>query len=179
MEKFKAKEVGKSIIEHLVHIGYKHKCDISELSDSPYIIVDNDTIEPCSSVGIFRGSDYPEYNQTKLLKLKPKLEVKKEDKIFLLGSKLVDYLNSNLVKNSDNYEQIFCIQDPNNDMLTNKWEVLPISPTACGSISSDKMKLIMDWLDKNRGYINFKFSYTDYNESKKRYGTSRPCICLF
>jgi hypothetical protein len=65
-------------------------------------------------------------------------------------------------------------------MLTNKWEVLPISPNACGSISSGKMRIIMDWMDKNCPTWNgYSFGYTDYNESKKRYGTSRPCIKLY
>ena len=55
-----------------------------------------------------------------------------------------------------------------------------LHPTPSVSISSGKMRIIMDWMDKNcPAWNDYNFGYTDYNENKKRYGTSKPCIKLF
>lgn len=179
MKAFKAREVRKPVIEHLVNIGYSLEDTIDNLSDSPYIIASDKKISPVSSVSVYRESSYNELDEIKLLKLQSESEVKAGDHIYQLAKKLVKYLNSNKIKNSDGYDQIFTVQKPLYESISNKWEVLPISPNACGGVSSDKMKIIMDWIDKNCPiWLNYRFSYTDYNDSKKRYGTSRPCINL-
>ena len=180
MKEFKAREVRRPVIEHLYTIGYKSEVNVDTLIDSAYIISFNGILHPTSSVSAFKDSHYDELDEIKLLKLQPELEIKKEDKAYQLAARLVKHLNTNKIKNSDNYDQIFTVQAPQNEMITNKWEVLPISPNACGSISSGKMRIIMVWMDKNcPGWINYHFGYTDYNENKKRYGTSRPCLKLY
>jgi len=180
MKAFKAREVRKPVIEHLYTIGYKSETNLDTLIDSPYIISFNGILHPTLSVSAYKDSHYDELNEVKLLKLQPELEVKKEDKVYKLATRLVKHLNTDKIKNSGGYDQIFTVQKAQNEMITNKWEVLPISPNACGSIGSEKMRIIMDWLDKNYpAWNNYSFGYTDYNESKKRYGTSRPCIKLY
>jgi len=180
MKAFKAREVRKPVIEHLITAGYKLEVNLEDLVDSPYIIAVNGILIPVTSVSFYKESQEDELNEIQLLKIQPEHEVKKEDIVYKFASKLVKYLNSNKVKCSGGYDQIFTVQKSPFDMLTNKWEVLPISPNACGSIPSEKMKLIMDWMDKNYPpHLGFSFGYTDYNENKKRYGTSRPSIRLY
>jgi hypothetical protein len=178
MKNFKAKEVRESVLEHLIHIGYKSEYELDFLADSPYIIALEDKLLPQSSVSLYKDTECDELNEVQLLKLQPQLEVEKEDIVFLVANKLVKYLNSNKIVSSNGYDQIFTVQRPWNEMLVRKWEVLPISPNACGSISSKKMRIIMDWLEKNASHVNYNFSYTDYDDCKKKYGTSRPCLCL-
>ena len=180
MKAFKAREVRKPVIEHLYTIGYKSETNLATLVDSPYIISFDGILHPTPSVSAYKDSHYDELDEIKLLKLQPELVVKKEDRVYKLATRLVKHLNSNKIKSSEGYDQIFTFQKAQNEMITNKWEVLPISPNACGSISGGKMKITMDWMDKNLPlHIGFSFSYTDYNENKKRYGTSRPCINLY
>ena len=180
MKAFKAREVRKPVIEHLYTIGYKSETNLDTLVDSPYIISFDGILHPTQSVSAFKDSHYDELDEVKLLKLQPELEVKKEDKVYQLATRLVKHLNSGKIKSSEGYDQIFTVQKPANAMLTREWEVLPISPNACGSIPGGKMKIIMNWMDKNLpAHMGFSFGYTDYNESKKRYGTSRPCINLY
>ena len=176
---FKAKEVRKSVLEHLIHIGYKPEYELDFLADSPYITAVEGKLWPQSSVSLYRDTNSDELNEVQMLKLQPQLEVEKADRVFQVASKLVKYLNSNKIKNSTNYDQIFTVQKAQNGMITKKWEVLPISPNACGSISMGKMKIIIDWMDKNSNYVQFNFTYTDYDGSKKKYGTSIPCIALY
>lgn len=179
MRNFKAREVRKPVIEHLLNIGYYTDVTVDELVDSPYVTCYDKNIFPQVSVKYFKDYNGSELNEIQLLKLQPELEIKKEDKLYQLAKKLVKYLNSNKIKNSDGYDQIFTVQKPAYDMLSNKWEVLPISPNACGNISGDKMKIIMDWLNNKISFGDgYSFSYTDYNDNKKRYGTSKPCIRL-
>lgn len=180
MKAFKAREVRRPVIEHLKTIGYTLEDSVDTLTDSPYIISNGGSIKSTTSVSAFKDSHCDELDEVKLLKLQPELEVKKEDRVYQLAARLVKHLNTNKIKNSDDYDQIFTVQKAWNEMLTNKWEVLSVSPNACGSISGEKMRIIMDWLDKNcPGWIDYSFGYTDYNENKKRYGTSRPCIKLY
>lgn len=179
MKDFKAREVRKPVIEHLLNVGYKSDDGIDTLIDSPYIISTNSMIRPVSSVSKYKDYYFDELDEVNLLKLQPELEVKKEDKLYQLATRLVKHLNTNKIKGSDGYDQIFTVQTAWNEMISNKWEVLPISPNACGSISGEKMRIIMDWLGKNLpAWNSYRFSYTDYNENKKRYGTSRPCVNL-
>jgi hypothetical protein len=180
MKAFKAREVRRPVIEHLYIVGYKSETNLDTLVDSPYIISREGILHPISSVSTYKDVHYDELDEVKLLKLQPEIEIKREDKAYQLASKLVKYLNTNKVKRSDNYDQIFTVQKAQNEMITNKWEVLPISPNACGSITSEKMRIIMDWMGKNcPAWNGYSFSYSDYNESKKRYGTSRPCIKIY
>jgi hypothetical protein len=179
LKNFKARELRKPVIEHLLNIGYKSNHSVEALCNSPYIIAHNNYLLSINLVSPYRESNFHELNESSLLKLQPEINIIKTDKVFEIGSKLIKYLNTKKISLSDDYEVIFAIQKPNNEMLCNKWEILPISPNACGSISMEKMKLIMGWLDKNSPSIDYSFSYTDYNENKVKYGTSRPCICLY
>ena len=180
MKSFKAKEVRKPVIEHLITIGYALEEPVEALADSPYIIASDNKIKPVVSVSAYKESYHTELDEVRLLKLQPELKVKKQDKEYQLASKLVKYLNTNKIKSSGGYDQIFTVQKAQHEMITDKWEVLPISPNACGSITSEKMKIIMAWMDKNcPAWSGYSFSYTDYNENRKRYGTSKPCIKIY
>ena len=180
LENFKAREVRKCVIEHLINIGYISKRSIEELSDSPYLLAISNELYDSNSVKEYRESSLIELNESNLLKLQSSNEIIKEDKVFEIGNKLIKYLNTKKISLSDSYEVIFGIQKPRFLSSISKWEIVPISPNACGSISMGKMKLIMEWLEKNSpNHIRYLFSYTDYADSKKKYGTSRPCINLY
>jgi hypothetical protein len=180
LKNFKAREVRKCVIEHLINIGYISERSVDELSDSPYILAVSRELYDCNSVKEYRESSLIELNESNLLKLQSSNEAIKEDEVFEIGNKLIKYLNTKKISLSDNYEVIFKIQESTFASTIDKWEIVPISPNACGSISMGKMKLIMEWLDKNSPiHIRYSFSYTDYANSKKKYGTSRPCIKLY
>jgi hypothetical protein len=179
LKDFKAREVRKSVIEHLINIGYISELSVDELSDSPYLLAVSNELYDCNSVKEYRESLLMELNETNILKLQSSNETIKEDKVFEIGNKLIKFLNTKKISLTDNYEVIFGIQEPIFTSTINKWEIVPISPNACGSISRGKMKLIMEWLDENLpNHMNYSFSYTDYAGGKEKYGTSRPCISL-
>jgi hypothetical protein len=179
MERFKTRELSRSVLEHLINIGYKSNNSIEELADSPYLLIDNYAITVCDSVKDFNNFKADLKTWEQVLKFRPKKEkeeFKKKDKKLQTLYKLLNLLNTKKVSTITGYDVSWAIQEHSYEK--GRYEVLPISPHACGSISMEHLEVILDFAKKHP-FIHPTLSYTDYNDNKKRYGTSRPCIYFY
>lgn len=175
----KTKNLGRKALEHLEIIGYKLIKPIEELTDSPFLFLIDDEVHTCTSVKEYQSSSLQEKKQEQILKLRPKLEKLKvkelsaKEKILY---KLLAKLNTKKVSSITGYDVSWTIQEVKREH--NRFEILPISPHACGSISMEHLEVILEFA-KKYPHIHPTLSYTDWNDEKKRYGTYKPCIYFY
>lgn len=172
----KTKSINRKAIEHLVNIGYNTNEDLNKLADAPYLIITENEILPCYSNSEFNNITRELKTQEQILKLRPKTEAKdfkklskKEQQFYALLKKL----NTVKISNITGYDVSWTIQQSKYEKY--RWEILPISPYACGSISMEHLEVILNFA-KEHQWLNVSIGYTDWNEEKKRYGTSTPCV---
>jgi len=172
----KTNTLGRKALEHLELIGYKLSKPIDEMCDAPFIIITDTTIEPIYSAIKFRDCGRKLISEEKVLKLRPvneKLEVKKLPKRQQDMYKLMNLLNSTKNSKITNYDVSWTIQEDKYDKF--RFEILPISPYACGSISMEHLEIILKFA-KEHQWVSCSIGYTNWNNELKRYGTSTPCV---
>lgn len=178
----KTNTLNRKAVEHLQNIGYKLTDSIDVILDAPFLLLDEETqhVSPCLSANKFR-----EYNRGKLLtqeqvlKLRPINEikdVKKLDKKEQSYYKLLKLLNNSKNSKITGYDVSWTIQECKNKMLGG-YEILPISPHACGSISMKHLEIILNFAKEHQN-IFICIGYTNYSYEKERYGTYTPCVRL-
>lgn len=175
----KTNALNRKAIEHLELIGYKLQRSIEEMCDAPYLFIGNGEITPCFSTTQFRESPRKLITQEKVLKLRPvneSIEVKKLPKRQQDMYKLMKLLNSTKNSKVAGYDVSWTLQKREYDEY--EFELLPNSPQACGSISMEHLEIILQFA-KNHKWISCSIGYTDWNNEKKRYGTSTPCVRMF
>ena len=172
----KTKSLNRKAIEHLITIGYSSNEDLNKLSDAPYLIIAENEIIPCYSNSEFNNVTRTLKTQEQILKLRPKTEQtdfkklsKKEQQFYALLKRL----NTVKISRITGYDVSWAIQKAKYEDF--RWEILPISPHACGSISMEHLEVVLNFA-KEHNWLNVSIGYTDWNEEKKRYGTSTPCI---
>jgi len=178
-ESIKTKELGRSHVEHLLNIGYILSNTMEELIDSPYILIEENTLRICSSIKEFNEFKGNQKTKEQILKLRYSEE---KDKIKTLGKKeqklheLLRLLNSAKNSKITGYDVSWSIQEKKYER--GRYEIFPISPNACGSISMEHLEIILNFNKKNPD-LSPTLSYTDYNREKERFGTYKPCIYFY
>jgi hypothetical protein len=176
---YKTRELSRSHIEHLHLIGYYKEDNVEELMDYPYLILAGNKITGITSAQDYRSSSFKVLSKERVLKLRPekeKKEVKTMSKKEQLLHKLLATLNNQKNSGILGYDVSWTIQKVQRE--TERFEILPISPYACGSISMKHLEIILDFAKKNTD-IHPTLSYTNYNQDEERYGTSKPCIYFY
>ncbi len=176
----KTKDLGRKHIEHLLNIGYTLGDDVEDLIGFPYIIIKENTLYMCDSVSKFNSFDGELKTKEQILKVRPvgekakveKLLSKKEQKLH----ELLRLLNTQKNSKITGYDVSWTIQDKKYE--TDRYEILPISPHACGNISMEHLEIILNFA-KKYNYLYPVMSYTNYNREKERYGTYTPCIYFY
>lgn len=173
----KTQNLARKAIEHLILIGYTSSESVESLSDAPYIfLTEKNEIIPCFSNSEFRNNSGKLKNQEQILKLRPKnenSEFKKLSKKEQLIYKLLKILNSTKISKIAGYDVSWSIQK--SSIYDHQWEIVPISPHACGSITMEHLEVVLAFA-KEHIHLSISIGYTDWNSEKKRYGTSKPCI---
>lgn len=175
----KTKELGRKHIEHLLSIGYILGDNIENIIDFPYIIIKENTLYTCDSVKEF--NDFVGELKTKesILKIRPvgeKLKIKTLDKKEQKLHELLRLLNTQKNSKITDYDVSWSIQEKKRDI--GRYEIFPISPHACGSISMEHLEIVLNF-SKKHSYLYPVLSYTNYNREKDRYGTYTPCIMFY
>lgn len=174
----KTNALNRKAIAHLEIIGYKLQESVEKLCDAPYLFFTNDIVEPCFSAIQFHESTKKLITQENVLKLRPineKTDIKKLSKRERDIYKLLNLLNNPTNSKIAGYDVSWTIQKCNWDDY--QLELLPNSPYACGSISMKHLEIIIGFV-KNHPWLSCSFGYTDWNDEKKIYGTSTPCVRL-
>jgi hypothetical protein len=172
----KTNALNRKAIEHLELIGYKLQKPIEEMCDSPYLFITNEEVQTCYSATQFRDSSRKLITQEKVLKLRPineQKDIKKLSKRQQDMYKLMKLLNNAKNSKIDGYDVSWTIQEEKYDK--HSFELLPISPHACGCISMKHLEIILQFA-KEHQWISCSIGYTDWNNEKKKYGTSTPCV---
>ena len=176
---FKTKELSRKAIEHLLIIGCKTDCEIEKLKDAPYLLINKGIIKTCFSVKEYRDFGYSEKQENKILKLQKELPLKQKKELThkeKAAYKLVKLLNNTKNSKITGYDVSWTLQPQERDVT--KLEILPITNTACGSISMEHLEVILNFA-KEHNYVYPSIGYTDWNNEKKRYGTYTPCVTLW
>ena len=174
----KSHTVNRKVIEHLQIIGYKLTDTIEKTLDAPFLLFHNNEIKICYSASEFRDNSGKLKTSEQLLKLRPKTETKdvsrlsKREQSFY---KLLKLLNSSMNSKITGYDVSWTIQKKKYEDY--RWEILPISPFACGSISMEHLEIILNFA-KEHQFASVSISYTNWSEEKERYGTYTPCVCV-
>lgn len=175
----KTKELSRAHVEHLITIGFTTDQDLENIIDAPYIIFKNNKFYTCYSVKEFNDFDGILKTKEQILKLRP---IEEKSKIKTLSKKeqklheLLRLLNTQKNSKITEYDVSWSIQEKERE--AGRYEIFPISPTACGSISMEHLEIILDFAKKNTNLYP-TLSYTNYNKNKERYGTYRPCIYFY
>jgi hypothetical protein len=172
----KTNALNRKAIEHLELIGYKLQKPIEEMCDSPYLFITNEEVQVCYSATQFRDSSRKLISQEKVLKLRPiseQKDIKKLSKKQQDMYKLMKLLNNSKNSKITGYDVSWTIQQDKYDKYS--FELLPISPYACGSISMEHLEIILQFAKEHR-WISCSIGYTNWNNEKQRYGTSTPCV---
>ena len=175
----KTKDLGRKHIEHLLNIGYALGDSIEDLIDFPYVLIKENTLYICDSVKEFNDFGGVLKTKEQILKIRPAEEKSKIKTLSKKEQKLHELLRLlNTQKNSKitNYDVSWSIQERKND--DGRYEILPISPYACGSISMEHLEIILNFAKKHP-YLHPTLSYTNYNGEKERYGTLTPCVYFY
>ena len=146
------------------------------MCDSPYLFITNEEVQPCYSATQFRDSSRKLIAQERVLKLRPineQKDIKKLSKRQQDMYKLMKLLNNAKNSKIDGYDVSWTIQEDKYDK--HRFELLPNSPHACGSISMKHLEIILQFA-KEHQWISLSIGYTDLKKKKKRYGTSTPCV---
>jgi len=176
---FKAKDLSKKAIEHLIDVlGYETDKTKEQLFDYPYHLIYNGKIVERSSKNSFNMTSLDYKKESEILKMRPKNEKedfkskpKKERLLHELMRKLNHKKNSNL----PGYNVSWGIKKE--DILLDEYSIFPITNTACGSITQEHIELALDFA-KQHGLKLF-LSYTNYNREKGTYGTFTPCLSFY
>jgi len=175
----KTKDLGRKHIEHLLSIGYILGDKIEDLIGFPYVLIKENTLYICDSVKEFNDFDGALKTKEQILKVRPAEEKakiktlnKKEQKLH----ELLRLLNGKKNSQITGYDVSWSIQEKKDEV--GRYEILPISPHACGSISMEHLEIVLDFAKKNP-YLFPTLSYTNYNGEKERYGTYIPCIYFY
>jgi hypothetical protein len=174
----KSNTLNRKVIEHLLIVGYKLTDTIEKTLDAPFLIFNNNEIKLCYSANEFRDNSCKLITGEKLLKLRPKTEVKEIKKLSKREQefyKLLKLLNNSKNSNITGYDVSWTIQKKKYEDY--RWEILPISPSACGLISMEHLELILNFA-KEHQWVSVSISYTNWSEEKERYGTYTPCVCV-
>lgn len=172
----KTNSLSRKAIEHLEIIGYKLQEPIEKMCDAPYLFITNEEVQPCFSATQFRDSSRKLIAQEKVLKLRPISEpkdIKKLSKRQQDMYKLMKLLNNAKNSKVTGYDVSWTIQEDKYDKY--RFELLPNSPNASGSISMEHLEIILQFAKEHK-WIHCSIGYTDWNNEKKRYGTSTPCV---
>ena len=172
----KTNALNRKAIEHLENIGYKLEKPIEEMCDSPYLFIINNEVLTCHSATQFRESDRKQITQEKVLKLRPLSGAKEVSKLPKRQQdmyKLMKLLNNAKNSKITGYDVSWTIQQDPYEKY--RFELLPISPYACGSISMEHLEIILQFA-KEHQWIHCSIGYTNWNDEKKRYGTYTPCV---
>lgn len=175
----KTKELSRKHVEHLQNIGYTTKHTVEDITDAPYILFKDNTFYPCFSVKEFNDFGGELKTKEQILKIRPideKAKVKTLDKKEQKLHELLRLLNTQKNSKITNYDVSWSIQEKKYDK--GRYEIFPISPHACGSISMEHLEIILNFAKKHP-YLYPVMSYTNYNGEKERYGTSTPCIMFY
>jgi hypothetical protein len=175
----KTQALNRKAIEHLELIGYELSESIDKLCDSPYLLIIDNRVMPCYSVKQFQETVGEILPQEKVLKLRPLNEAKEIKKLSKKQQemyKLMILLNNSINSKITGYDVSWTIQEDKYDK--DRFELLPVSPHACGSISMEHLEIILKFA-KEHNWIHCSLSYTDWNDEKKRYGTSKPCVRMY
>lgn len=173
MENFKTKELSENALDHLKEIGYENEKPSRELSDTPYFICENNIIKESTSFKEYRGCNYKEKSHKNILKIPKSITAKEKKALTRLHKKTLELLKL-LNKNSEILDYTVCFNYQESHLWKDTYNIFPITPTACGSISSEHALIALEFSKNND--IDISFSYTDWMGHKKRYGTSKPCI---
>ena len=175
----KTKELGRKHIEHLFNIGYTLGDNIEDIIDFPYVVIKDNALYICDSVKEFNDFAGDLKTKEQILKLRPldekskiKTLDKKEQKLY----ELLKLLNTQKSSKITGYDVSWTIQEKRNEV--GRYEILPIAPHACGSISMEHLEIILNFAKKYT-YLYPVLSYTNYNRETDRYGTSTPCIYFY
>lgn len=174
----KSNTLNRKVIEHLLIIGYKLTDTMEKTLDAPFLIFNNDEIKLCYSANEFRNNDFKLKTSEQLLKLRPKTETKDIKKLSKKEQdfhKLLKLLNNSKNSQITGYDVSWTIQKKKYENY--RWEILPISPHACGSISMKHLEIVLNFA-KDHCWTHVSISYTNWSEENQRYGTYTPCICL-
>lgn len=175
----KTKELSRKHIEHLLTIGYSLDIDMKDMIDAPYVLIKGNKLESCFSVNAFNSFSGDLKTKEQVLKLRPeeeKAKIKTLDKKEQKLHELLRLLNTQKNSKITGYDVSWSIQERKYDK--GRYEIFPISPHACGSISMEHLEIILDFAKKHP-YLYPSLSYTNYNQNKERYGTSTPCIYFY
>lgn len=175
----KTKDLGRKHIEHLLSIGYTLGDSIEELIDFPYVLIKENTLYICDSVKEFNDFDGELKTKEQILKVRPaeeKLKIKTLDKKEQKLHELLRLLNGKKNSQITDYDVSWSIQEKKYEI--GRYEIFPISPHACGSISMEHLEIILNFAKKHP-YLYPTLSYTNYNQEKARYGTYTPCIYFY
>jgi len=172
----KTTSLNRKRLEHLALIGYKLQKPIEEMCDSPYFFITDKEIQTCYSAIQFRDSNRKQISPEKVSKLRP-INENKEIKSLSPREKQMHEL-MHLLNNAKNskitgYDVSWTIQREKYDKF--RFELLPNSPHACGSISMEHLEIILGFA-KNHKWLSCSIGYTDWNDEHKRYGTYTPCV---
>lgn len=168
---YKLNKISKKTLEYLFQNGYESKSDISDISDSPYVLIENKTIKPCYSNSLFDSFDGKLINESKLFIIKKEIKTKPSRKESMT-IKLVNSLNSSLISKINGYVVNWIYEKDKYD--SDRFHIFPITEHACGNITVKHMEFIIDFSKSND--LNITFGYYDYNDEKKKYGTLTPSI---
>lgn len=174
----KTNALNRKAFEHLGLIGYILEKPVEEMIDAPFVFIEKDQVTTCYSVTTFKASSDKLIQQEQVLKLRPinePVEVKKMPRNQQDAHKLLSVLNSRKNHNVAGYDVSWSIQESSWNIGT--LDIVPISPNACGSISMPHLELVLQFA-KDHPWLHVSIGYTDWNNEKKRYGTSKPCISI-
>lgn len=174
----KSNTLNRKVIEHLLIIGYKLTDTIEKTLDAPFLIFNNNEIKICYSANEFRDNSGKLKTGEHLLKLRPKNEIKQVSKLLKREQefyKLLKLLNNSKNSKITNYDVSWTIQKKKYEDY--RWEILPINPFSCGSISMEHLEIIVNFA-KEHQFAHVSISYTNWSEEKERYGTYTPCVCV-
>jgi len=174
----KTNTLNRKAIEHLQIIGYKLTDSVEKIIDSPFLLFTENEIKTCYSAKEFNNYAGKLKTQEQLLKLRPKNEVKEFSNLSKREQEFYKLLN--LLNNAKNnkiagYDVSWTIQKKR--YADYRWEILPISPFACGSISMEHLGIVLNFA-KEHQWHNISISYTNWSQEKERYGTYTPCIII-
>ena len=166
-------------INHLKRIGYELQDTVDALNDAPYLFIIDNKVSAVLSNKTFRYSSERLVKEEFILKLRPfdeKKKIKKLSKREQIAYKLLSILNKSANSKITGYDVSWDIKESR--IFLGHLEIFPISSGACGSISLEHLKLILNFTEKYSCF-HFSFSYTDIDNGKEKYGIYRPCITIY
>ena len=166
-------------INHLKRIGYELQDTVDALTDAPYLFIVDNKVSAILSANTFRCSSEILVKEEFILKLRPsdeKKKIKKLSKREQIAYKLLSILNKSANSKITGYDVSWDVKESR--IFKGQLEIFPISSGACGSLSLEHLKLILNFAEEYP-LFHFSFSYTDVDNGKEKYGIYRPCITIY